>query len=130
MKTVIISIKPEYVEKIFSGEKKWEFRKSRITADKFFIYETAPISRIVGEFTPRWIGEGTPEAIYAETCNDGAGIDYDKFFEYFKGHKTAFAYEITNLKNMSLLFRLLTMVSNAHRRVFVICKRMVKHERP
>ena len=98
MKTAIISIKPEYVEKIFSGEKKWEFRKCRITADKFLIYETAPTSKIVGEFTPRWVGEGTPEAIYAETCNDGAGIDYDKFFEYFKGHKTAFAYEITNLK--------------------------------
>lgn len=62
------------------------------------IYETAPTSKIVGEFTPRWVGEGTPEAIYAETCNDGAGIDYDKFFEYFNGHKTAFAYEITNLK--------------------------------
>ena len=98
MTTVIISIKPEYVEKIFSGEKKWEFRKCRITADKFLIYETAPTSKIVGEFTPRWVGEGTPEAIYAETCLDGAGIDYDKFFEYFKGHKTAFAYEITNLK--------------------------------
>lgn len=102
MITAIISIKPEYVDKIFSGEKKWEFRKCRITADKFLIYETAPISKIVGEFTPRWVGEGTPEAIYAETCLDGAGIDYDKFFEYFKGSKRAFAYEITNLKEYEL----------------------------
>lgn len=98
MKTAIISIRPEYVEKIFSGEKKWEFRKTRIDAERFLIYETAPISKVVGEFTVRWVGEGTPEAIYAETCLDGAGIDYDKFFEYFNGKKQAFAYEITQLK--------------------------------
>ena len=102
MKIAIISIKGEYVEKIFSGEKKWEFRKNRIWADKFLIYETAPTKKIVGEFYPRWVGEGTPEVIYAETCLDGAGIDYDKYFEYFNGQKTAFAYEITKLKKYDI----------------------------
>ena len=102
MKIAIISIKGEYVEKIFSGEKKWEFRKNRIWADKFLIYETAPTKKIVGEFYPRWVGEGTPEVIYAETCLDGAGIGYDKYFEYFNGQKTAFAYEITKLKKYDI----------------------------
>ncbi|MDA1470496.1 ASCH domain-containing protein, partial [Brachyspira hyodysenteriae] len=48
-----LSIKPEYVEKIFNGSKKYEIRKSifkRKNIKKIIIYSSSPISKVVGEF--------------------------------------------------------------------------------
>ena len=51
---IILSIKPKWAEKIYSGEKTIEWRKSisrkngQITV---FIYETAPVKKITGFFT-------------------------------------------------------------------------------
>ena len=50
---VLLSIKPEFVEKIFAGTKKYEFRKSlfKKSGVKYVvIYASAPIKRVVGEF--------------------------------------------------------------------------------
>ena len=50
---VLLSIKPEFVEKIFAGTKKYEFRKSLFKKNgvKYVvIYASAPIKRVVGEF--------------------------------------------------------------------------------
>ena len=49
---VILSIKPEFVEKIFSGEKQYEYRKIlfKQKVDTVYIYASRPISKIVGEF--------------------------------------------------------------------------------
>lgn len=53
-KAVLISIKPEWVEKIFSGEKIMEFRKTIPNCNlpcKYYIYATRPVGKVVGEFT-------------------------------------------------------------------------------
>ena len=49
---VILSIKPEFVEKIFSGEKQYEYRKIlfKQKVDTIYIYASRPVSKIVGEF--------------------------------------------------------------------------------
>ena len=49
---VILSIKPEFVEKIFSKEKKYEYRKVlfKQSVDIVYIYACRPICKIVGEF--------------------------------------------------------------------------------
>ncbi|OTQ00605.1 hypothetical protein B5S43_08290, partial [Gilliamella apicola] len=50
---VLLSIKPEFVEKILSGEKKYEFRKKlfkRQSVKTIVIYATMPIGKVVGEF--------------------------------------------------------------------------------
>ena len=48
---VLLSINPEYVEKIFSGEKEFEFRKNRCKSDvnKMVIYCTSPVMKVIGE---------------------------------------------------------------------------------
>jgi len=48
---ILISINPEYVEKILSGEKKYEFRKinPKRKVDKLIIYETYPLMKVVAE---------------------------------------------------------------------------------
>ena len=50
---VLLSIKPEFVQEIFTGKKKYEYRKAIFTrsVDKVVVYSTKPVGMIVGEFT-------------------------------------------------------------------------------
>ena len=50
---ILLSIKPEFVEKIISGEKKFEFRKSLPKRDGIttvVVYSTMPVGKVIGEF--------------------------------------------------------------------------------
>jgi len=91
----LLSIKPEFVEKIFSGKKVFEFRKVGFSRDveKVVVYATAPIGRIVGEFNVAKILEDTPASLWEKT-KEHSGITEDFFFSYFKNRKMAIAIEI------------------------------------
>ncbi|MBQ8465511.1 MAG: ASCH domain-containing protein [Alphaproteobacteria bacterium] len=93
---VILSIKPEFVEKIFSGEKRFEYRKSifkQRDIDTIIIYSTMPVGMIVGEFKFKTIHADSPKMIWKET-KKYSGITKDFFYDYFKNKETAFAIEI------------------------------------
>ena len=66
---VLLSINPEYVEKIFSGEKEFEFRKNRCKSDvnKMVIYCTSPVMKVIGEADIIEIIEDTPAAVWRKT---------------------------------------------------------------
>ena len=91
----LLSIKPEFAEKIFSGEKGFEFRKATFSRDvsSIVLYVTAPVGKIVGEFKVVSILEDTPASLWEQT-RDQAGISKQFFFTYFKGRKKAFAIEL------------------------------------
>lgn len=97
MLNAIFSIKPEYVERIFSGEKKYEFRTTicKKTISKIIIYETSPISKIVGEVSVVKILKNTPSNIWKIASLD-AGIEYDSFLKYFSNREYAYAYVLKN----------------------------------
>ncbi|UCG70610.1 MAG: ASCH domain-containing protein, partial [Thermoplasmata archaeon] len=67
----ILSIKPEYAEKILIGFKRFEFRKKipRKQIHLVFIYSSHPEKMIVGKFRIRSVIKGTPEEIW-EKCGD------------------------------------------------------------
>jgi predicted transcriptional regulator len=92
---VLLSIKPEYSKKIFSGEKKYEFRKRRpkFVIDLVFVYESSPTRNIVGWFSVKGIHSGSPEEIW-ETCKDSSGIERNNYFEYCNGTDIIYAFEI------------------------------------
>lgn len=93
---VLISIKPEFVEKIFSGEKQFEYRKSifkRQNIDTIIIYETKPIGKIVGEIQFNEILVDTPQNIWNKT-KEKSGISEKFFFEYFQNRNLAYAIKI------------------------------------
>ena len=54
-KAILLSIHPKWAKKIYSGEKKIEWRKdlpkSIEKGTKVYIYETAPVRRVTGRFT-------------------------------------------------------------------------------
>ena len=50
---ILLSINPEYVKKIFSGDKEYEYRRNIFKnkeVQSIIIYCTYPIKKIVGEF--------------------------------------------------------------------------------
>ena len=93
MDNVLFSIKPQYVEKIFSGEKCFEFRKKACKREvsRMIVYATKPIGRIVGEVVVSDVITLPPEELWAITSGR-AGITYDKFKDYLDGNELACAY--------------------------------------
>jgi predicted transcriptional regulator len=93
---VLLSIKPEYANKIFSGEKKFEFRKRafrNIEVHTVVVYSTMPVGRIIGEFTIKQIHQDSPESIWSKTKRF-SGIDESFFNEYYDGRDLAVAIEV------------------------------------
>lgn len=96
---VLLSIKPEYAEKILNGEKRFEFRKALFKnrdVKTVVIYATMPVGKVVGEFEFDGIVSGTPKAVWLET-EDYSGISQDFFEEYFEGREMAHAIKVGNV---------------------------------
>jgi len=95
---ILLSIKPEYAEKIFSGEKKFEFRKigfKNKLIQTVVVYATMPIGKIIGEFNIKQIHKDRPKLIWKKTKRY-SGIDETFFYEYYNGKEYAIAIEIDN----------------------------------
>lgn len=99
MITILISIKPEFVNLIMDGRKKFEFRK--VTAqkkpDKMLIYSTAPVSKIIGEADIADVIADEVDKLWNLT-KDFAGITKDFFDEYYESHEVGIAYRLTNVQ--------------------------------
>ena len=81
---ILLSIKPEFVERIFDGVKKFEFRKvvANKSIDAIVIYATAPVMRVVGCVQVRGIIGDRPDGLWQKTKNV-AGITREFFDSYF-----------------------------------------------
>lgn len=93
---ILLSIKPEFVEKIFNGEKKFEYRKKIPKAPKIttvVIYATRPVGKVVGEFCIDKILSAKPINLWSLT-SEFAGISKSLFNEYFQGCQIAYAIKI------------------------------------
>ncbi|MFQ0996615.1 ASCH domain-containing protein [Gilliamella sp. CG25] len=90
---VLLSIKPEFVEKILSGEKRFEFRKNIFknkSVKTIVIYATMPIGKVVGEFDIDNVISDNPDLIWEKTKNY-AGVSKQFYDEYFESKVRAFA---------------------------------------
>lgn len=92
----LMPIHPQYANAILDRTKGAEFRKRPLAPDitRIVIYATAPISRVLGEFT---IGEtvvGSPDDIWREYGQTGE-ISEPAFYKYFDGKDTAVAFVVT-----------------------------------
>ena len=90
---LLMSINPEHVENILSGEKRYEFRKTRCKedVDTILIYSTSPVMKIVGEVEVKGIIKDSPNAVWSKTAS-AAGIDKSFFDKYYAGRSFAVAY--------------------------------------
>lgn len=88
----LFSIKPEYVDKIFSGEKSYEYRKAIFKNEvrKVVVYCTKPVGMIVGEFDVNAILEDCPTVIWNKT-KENSGVQHEFYAEYFNGQSKGYA---------------------------------------
>ncbi|WP_338946725.1 hypothetical protein KST17_01905 [Fusobacterium canifelinum] len=93
---ILLSINPEYVKKIFSGEKKYEYRRNIFKnkeIESIIIYCTYPIKKIVGEFLIEKIIKDSPNKLW-ELSSTKTGITKEKFDSYFLGKEEGYAIKI------------------------------------
>lgn len=100
---IILPIKPVFVGKILSGEKKYEYRKKLCQKEinKIYIYSTSPVKMIIGEVEVVNKLSMDKEKMWQKTQRY-AGITkkfYDQYFEY---QDYACAYEIGGVKQYRL----------------------------
>lgn len=97
---VLLSIKPEFVEKILDGSKRFEFRKNVFknkNVKSIVVYSTMPVGKVVAEFDIEHILMDAPEAVWEKTA-DFSGISRSFFDEYFTGRDRAVAIGIGEVR--------------------------------
>lgn len=101
---IILSIYPKNIEKIESGIKKYEFRRSiykNQNVKKAYIYASVPVKKIVGVFKIGQVVSGTPDEVW-ERCGNFSGTTKENLMEYFKGKDKVYALEIINYKKFDV----------------------------
>jgi len=91
----LLSIKPEFVEKIFSGNKWFEYRKVifKKNVKKIVVYSTMPVGMIVGKFSIEDIIEASPKEIW-DLTKKYSGVNKAFYNKYFEGRSKGFAIKI------------------------------------
>lgn len=93
---VLLSIKPEYVEQIFNGQKRFEYRKILFkdpNVSTVIVYSTMPIGKIVGEFNVKQIHRDKPSKLWSKT-KQYSGVAEEFYNKYFIGKTEGYAIEI------------------------------------
>ena len=90
---LLISIKTEHANKIFSGKKKYEFRTKSIgnknINKKIFVYSSKDDKKIIGYIKLNRILESDIDSLLKETEYDNSGIR-----DYFNNRSVGYALEI------------------------------------
>ena len=93
---VLMSIKPKFSRLIFSGQKKYELRKTPIKNERdrlVIVYESAPTKAIVCAFRIKKTLKQSPTALW-NILRHEIGISKGEFFRYFKERDWGYALKI------------------------------------
>ncbi|MGA7179835.1 MAG: AAA family ATPase [Thiobacillaceae bacterium] len=98
-KFALLSIYPRYANKIVSGVKRLEFRKSWAANDvsAFVIYATSPVQKIVGIAHIKQVHQGSATALWGLAKEIGGGVSRRVLYDYFRGKHEGFAIEIESV---------------------------------
>lgn len=95
---VVLSIKPQFANKIFDGTKKFEFRKAifkKQNVTSVLVYASSPVQKVIGEFEIGEIFNFDLKTLWDKT-KEYSGITEDYFYEYFENRDQGFAIQIKN----------------------------------
>ena len=95
MATILLSIKPEYANRIFDGQKQYEYRKRipKKEVSKIVVYSSAPEQAVIGEIEVIKTLKMKPSPLWNST-KANAGISRSKYRNYFSGCTMAYAFVI------------------------------------
>lgn len=83
---LLLSIKPQFVQKILDGQKTVELRKVKpqlTTEDFILIYESSPSKCLIGWFEVKEIIYEKPQTLWKKVKND-AGVTKEEFNTYYQ----------------------------------------------
>lgn len=92
---VVLSIKPEFANKIFDGTKLFEFRKVMFkeSIKSVLVYSSSPVQKVIGEFQIGEIIKHDLETLW-DLTKEHSGISEEYFYEYFAEKEHGFAIQI------------------------------------
>lgn len=97
---VLLSIKPEFANKIFDGTKLFEFRRAIFKNPNIktvVVYASSPVQKVIGEFEIDHILKQDIKSLWFNTAKH-SGIQKDYFHQYFNGREFGFAIKVKNPK--------------------------------
>ncbi len=94
---ILLSVKPEYVDKIVNGNKQYEFRRKifKKNVSHIMIYSTRPVKKIIGYFEVDGIIKDSPKGLW-KNYKKYSGMKSGDFFSYFNGCNLGYAIKIKN----------------------------------
>ena len=103
-KAILLSVHPKHVVKMFSGEKRLEFRRTwtKHPVSSIIVYATAPTQRIVATARIKKVHYGSPTALWELAKQLGGGLSRKELYEYFKGKKEGYAIELESISRIPL----------------------------
>lgn len=130
IKSVLLSIRPEWCKKILGGEKTTEIRKSRPNLEtpfRCYIYCAMPVGNVIGEFTcdrirfysgKSWLAKEDVESVTAGSC-----LSLEQVKEYagwrkaasFMDRKDLYAWHIFSIAFSSVILHPPTVYENRKR---------------
>ena len=104
---VLLSIKPKYAELIFSGIKKYEFRKAIFKEEvkTVIVYASSPVQKVIGEFQIESILSGTPDKLWSMTKKH-SGVEEAFFDEYFAQREIGYAIKVKSYRKYKIALSL------------------------
>lgn len=98
--SALMSIRPEFAERILNGEKQVEFRRRPIGdhVTQILIYATSPVRAVVGVAQIESRRCASPRALWAAFQNVG-GIRRQDFLGYFAGVSEGYAYVLSGVRS-------------------------------
>ena len=100
---VVLSIKPEFANKIFDGTKLFEFRKVMFKEHikSVLVYSSSPVQKVIGEFQIGEIIKHDLETLW-DLTKEHSGISEKYFYEYFAEKEHGFAIQIKKKKKFKV----------------------------
>lgn len=91
-RALLLSLRPEFADKVFDGTKKVELRRIRprvAIQGLVLVYVSTPVRAIVGAFRVREVIEGSPSMLWKDVRHH-AGVTRRQFDEYYIGAAKAY----------------------------------------
>lgn len=96
---LLFSMRPEFAERVFKGEKQVEIRRKfsqKWLGSKVVVYGTQPLAALMGEVTVSGVTSGAPSVIW-ERFGGRVGCSHEEFAEYVGDAPQVYAIEMSEV---------------------------------
>lgn len=99
LRVALLSVQPQHVERIVTGEKLLEFRRrwTSLPVDALVVYSSSPIQKIMLSARVASVICGSPTFLWEMARKKGGGLTRRELYDYFSGIAKGFAIELADV---------------------------------